>query len=136
MAPRRLARCWMGGVSLLLVAGAPRTASAAFEWVDRGLTLPQLGLKFDLGAGVAHVNGPPEDTGVGLSFDAAIGVLDNLEIGLRFGLRMGSGAKATQADSYGRLFDLETYGTRGDLFANPELRVLGRLLDLSLVEIG
>jgi len=108
---------------------------AAAEWVDRGLTLPQLGVSFDLGVGIAHTSGGP-DTGVGSSLEAALGILDNLEIALRVGLRMGDDAKATQADGQGRLFDLETYGTGTDLFANPELRVLGRLVDLSVVELG
>jgi hypothetical protein len=98
--------------------------------------MPQLGVSFDLGVGVTHTNGAAADTGVGLNLEAALGILDNLEISLRAGVRMGGGAKATQADDQGRLFDLETYGTGQDLFANPELRLLGRLLDLSVVELG
>ena len=119
---------------VLTFAGSSHAAS---EWVDRGLTMPQLGVSFDLGVGVTHTNGgAAPDTGVGMNLEAALGILDNLEISLRAGLRMGNGARATQADDQGRLFDLETYGTGGDLFANPELRVLGRLLDLSVVELG
>jgi hypothetical protein len=111
-------------------------AFAGPEWVDRGLTMRQLGVSFDVGVGVAHTSGPGGDTGVGMNLEAALGILDNLEIGLRTGIRMGDGAKATQADDQGRLFDLETYGTGADVFANPELRLLGRVLDLSVVELG
>src|SRR5580698_1516753 len=129
---KRLAACaW--ALSAIAAAGP---ASAAPEWVDRGLTMRQLGVSFDMGVGVASTSGPFGDAGVGLNVEAAIGVLDNLEIGLRTGVRMGDGAKATQADDQGRLFDLETYGTGQDVFANPELRLLGRVLDLSVVELG
>jgi hypothetical protein len=116
-----------------------KASRAATEWVDRGLTMRQLGVSFDLGVGAAHTggaDGEAVDTGVGLNLEAALGILDNLEIGLRTGVRMGDGAEATQADQQGRLFDLETYGTGGSVLANPELRLLGRVLDLSVVEIG
>jgi hypothetical protein len=126
----------LASASALVLLGFAPGALAAPEWVDRGLTMHQLGLAFDLGVGVAHTDGAAGDTGVGLNLEGAFGILDNLEIGLRAGLRMGSGAKATQADQEGRLFDLETYGAGQDLFANPEIRVLGRVLDLSVVELG
>jgi len=134
--PRPKPRWFVASACALLVLAFAGSSFAASEWVDRGLTMPQLGVSFDLGVGVAHTNGAAADTGVGLNLEAALGILDNLQISLRAGLRMGGGAKATQADAQGRLFDLETYGTGGDLFANPELRVLGRLLDLSVVELG
>jgi hypothetical protein len=127
------------GVASALALFAFFFAAPAFagpEWVDRGLTMRQPGVSFDVGVGVAHTSGPGGDTGVGMNLEAALGILDNLEIGLRTGIRMGDGAKATQADEQGRLFDLETYGTGGDVFANPELRLLGRVLDLSVVELG
>jgi hypothetical protein len=113
-----------------------RSSLAAPEWVDRGLTMRQLGVSFDLGVGVAHTDAAGGETGAGLNLEAALGILDNLEVGVRTGIRMGDGAKATQADEPGRLFDLETYGTGQDVFANPELRILGRVLDLSVVELG
>jgi len=130
-------RRFVASAFAVLVLGCAQSSFAASEWVDRGLTMPQLGVSFDLGAGVTHTNGgAAPDTGVGLNLEAALGILDNLEVSLRAGLRLGGGAKATQADDQGRLFDLETYGTGQDLFANPELRLLGRLLDLSVVELG
>jgi hypothetical protein len=110
---------------------------AAPEWVDRGLTMRQFGISFDAGLGLAHEVGTPESTGAGLNLEGAFGILDNLEIGLRTGLRIGDRqSKSLQADDDGRLFDLETYGTGQDLFANPEVRLLGRVLDLSVVELG
>jgi hypothetical protein len=121
--------------AVLLALGA--RSFAAPEWVDRGLTLRQLGLSLDAGLGLAHVTGPPEATGAGVNLEGAFGLLDDLEIGVRSGLRIGDRqAKATQADAAARLFDLETYGTGRDLFANPEIRLLGRALDLSAVELG
>ncbi len=125
----------MLALASLLALG--RRSSASPEWVDRGLTLRQFGLALDAGLGLAHEVGPPQTTGGGANLEAAFGVLDNLEVGLRAGLRIGDReAKATQADADARLFDLETYGTGRDLFANPEIRLLGRLLDLSLAELG
>src|SRR5580658_1587649 len=117
--------------------GFAASASAAPEWVDRGLTMRQFGISIDAGLGLAHAEGDGGVTGAGLNLEGAFGLLDNLEIGLRSGIRFGDDrAKALQADQYGRLFDLETYGTRADLFANPELRLLGRALDLSVFELG
>jgi hypothetical protein len=124
-----------GAISLLALL-LPAPALAAPEWVDRGLTMRQLGVSFDLGLGLAH-SAPPNDlTGPGLNLEAAFGVLDNLEIGVRTGLRIGNDAENLRADEQGRLFDLETYGTGHALFANPELRILGRPLDLSVIELG
>ncbi len=113
-------------------------AAAAPQWVDRGLTMRQLGIAFDLGLGVATNEGaaPAATAGPGLNLDGAIGILDNLELGVRFGMRLGDGAENAQADQQGRLFDYETYGTGNDLFANPEVRLTGRLLDLSAFELG
>jgi hypothetical protein len=112
-------------------------ASAAPEWVDRGLTMRQFGVSIDAGLGLAHTEGADGATGGGMNLEGAFGILDNLELGLRTGVRLGDAqAKALQADQYARLFDLESYGTGRDLFANPELRLLGRALDLSVFELG
>lgn len=121
---------------LLAVTASSGDVLAAPEWVDRGLTMRQLGVAFGAGLGIAHTDENGGHTGPGLDLEAAVGVLDNLEIGLRAGVRIGDGAKGAQADQQGRLFDLETYGTGEDLFSNPELRITGRLLDLSRVELG
>ena len=128
-----------GIVALLAAASAltlAATANAASEWVDRGLTMRQFGVAVDAGLGIAHSPGVGVSAG-GVNLDGAFGILDNFEVGLRFGVRIGDhDAKSLQADQYGRLFDLQTYGTGGDLFANPELRLTGRVLDLSVIEVG
>ena len=116
-------------------------ADAAPPWVERGLTLPQFGVAFDAGLGIAHVTGNgnpdnPDRTGPGLNLDLDFGITHNLEIGLRTGVRFGDDAKATQADRYGRLFDTETYGTGGDLFANPEFLIRGRLVNVRVFELA
>jgi hypothetical protein len=125
--------------SLLLVTAALGTvaarAEAAPEWVDRGITLPQYGLALDTGVGIAHAE-PGDFTGVGLNLEGAFGITRNFEIGLRTGVRFSDDAKATHADEYGRLFDTETYDTGGDIFANPELLVRGRLVNLGVLELG
>jgi hypothetical protein len=111
-------------------------ANAGPEWVDRGLTMRQFGVSIDAGLGIAHSAYLDASSG-GLNLEAAFSILDNLEIGLRGGVRFGdANSKPIQADGYARLFDLETYGTGGDVFANPEFRVLGRVLDLSVFELG
>jgi len=111
-------------------------ALAAPEWVDRGLTLRQFGVSIDAGLAIAHSDQLEASSG-GLNLEGAFGILDNLQVGLRFGARFGDTlSKPIQADQYARLFDLETYGTGGDALANPEVRLLGRLLDLSVFELG
>jgi hypothetical protein len=122
-----------GGAALFL---STVTAGAAPEWVDRGLTMKQFGVSIDAGVGIAH-NIAGDFSGGGVNLDGAFGILDNLEVGVRFGVRIGDAdAKSLEADQYGRLFDLQTYGAGASLFANPELRVTGRVLDLSVVEVG
>jgi hypothetical protein len=129
---RALVATFAGAIALT-VSGS---ANAAPEWVDRGLTMRQFGVAIDAGLGIAH-SAAGGYSGGGVNLDGAFGILDNLEVGLRFGLRLGDAdAKTLQADQYGRLFDLETYGTGVSLFANPELRITGRVLDLSVVEVG
>jgi hypothetical protein len=129
-------RSLLATAAAAVVLGASGGAMAAPEWVDRGLTMRQFGVAVDAGLGIAH-NAAGDFSGGGLNLDGAFGILDNLEVGLRFGLRIGGvDAKGLEADQYGRLFDLETYGAGQSLFANPELRVTGRVLDLSVVEVG
>jgi hypothetical protein len=123
-------------VGLLAIVTFADLAQAAPEWVDRSLTLRQFGIAIDAGIALAHAEGA-DVTGGGLNLEAGFGILDSFEIGLRSGARLGDqNAKTLQVDQYARLFDLETYGTGTALFANPELRLLGRILDLSVLELG
>ena len=107
---------------------AVRSAEAAPEWVNRGITLPRFGLSFDAGLGVAHAAPFNGITGAGLNLEGAFGITSDLEIGLRTGVRFSDDSKATRADEYGRLFDTETEtdATGADVFANPEFHIRGR----------
>ena len=58
-----------------------------------------------------------------MNLEIAGGVTHDLELGFRTGFRLDDDGQATQADSYGRPFDTETYGTGNDRVANPELRL-------------
>jgi hypothetical protein len=122
---------------LTLVTGASR-ADAAAAWVFRGLTLPRGAVELDLGLGVGHVpDGPDRSvTGTGLNLEIAFGISHELELGLRTGVRVGGDGELTQADSYGRPFDTETYGTGHDSLANPELRLRWAVAQGSLVQLG
>ena len=112
-------------------------ARAAPPWVDRHLTLPAGTWAFDLGLGVAHVPGPPDEASVGVNLEAAVGVTDRIELGVRTGLRFGDpGDRAIEPDNYGRLFDREYVGGRDDVLANPELRVRGALLRGPVVDLA
>jgi hypothetical protein len=66
-----------------------------------------------------------------------VGLASRVELGVRTGLRFGDAAdRATQGDSYGRLFDRQTFATGADVLANPEVRVLGALVREEVVELG
>jgi hypothetical protein len=130
------------------LAGIFAASAAAAEppWVDRHIVLPEHDWAFDLGLGIAHdefvfytPGGAQETRGVtgpGLNFEASVSPVDRLELGFRTGLRIGDDARATQADAFGRLFDRQTFGTKNDVAADPELRVRGALLRGSVAEIG
>jgi hypothetical protein len=136
MASRTTSRSLLATAAAAVVFFPPSITMGAPEWVDRGLTMRQFGVAIDAGIGIAH-NAAGDFSGGGVSLDGAFGILDNLEVGLRFGLRVGDvDAKSLQADQYGRLFDLQSYGAGNSLFATPELRITGRVLDLSVVELG
>lgn len=121
----------------LVTLGLTSSASAAPPFVDRHITLPRHDWAFDFGLGIAHNdrdNGSP--TGVGLNLEGAVGITENLELGLRTGLRMGNDGRATQADGYGRLFDRQTFGVNGDVMANPEVRFRGALYRGDVAEVA
>jgi hypothetical protein len=116
---------------------ASPVALAEGPWVDRHVVLPEHDWAFDLGFGVARDYAPPGNpTGAGVNFEGAVSPVDRLEIGMRTGLRIGDDGRTTQADSYGRLFDRQTFGTNHDVGANPELRVLGALTRGPIFEAG
>jgi hypothetical protein len=124
-------------VSLLLTLGLG-AAQAAPAWVFRGLTLPRGDVALDLGLGLGHqpIPGDRSITGLGMNLEVAFGITHELELGLRTGARFGSDGEATQADRYGRTFDTETYGTRFDALANPELRLRWAVAQGSVLQLG
>ncbi len=127
-------------VAPLAILAASR-AAAAPPWVDRHLTLPASDWAFDFGLGVSHVQPAPPPfpdlSGVGMNAEMAVGLTSRVELGVRTGLRFGdAAARSTQGDSYGRLFDRQTFATGADPFANPEVRVLGAIVREPIVELG
>jgi hypothetical protein len=123
--------------AVLVVALTAPYAMAAPPWVDRHLTLPSGTWAFDMGLGVAHIPGPPDTGGVGINLEAAVGLTDRIELGLRTGLRFGdAGDRAVEPDNYCRLFDREYVAGRDDIVANPELRVRGALLRGPLLDLA
>jgi hypothetical protein len=123
-------------MALWLAAGS--RAQAAPEWIFRRLTLPRGGVALDLGLGLGHqpIDANRSTTGFGMNLEIAFGVTHDVELGLRTGTRIGNDGEATQADRYGRTFDTETYGTRFDAVANPELRMTWAVAQGSMVHLG
>ena len=117
---------------------ASRDALAAPPWVDRPITLPGGTWAFDMGLGVGHVPpAPGGEAAAGINLEAAVGVTDRVELGVRTGLRVGDGFdRSIRADEYGRLFDRQYVDGRDDVLANPELRVRGALVRAPVVELG
>jgi opacity protein-like surface antigen len=127
------------GAVCAAVSLASAAASAAPPWVDRHLTVPSADWAFDFGLGVGHVGHDPttDRSAVGINAEAAVGVTDRVEIGVRTGIRLGDGdARSIRADEYGRLFDRQTFGTGTDLWANPEARVRGAPIRGRVVELA
>ena len=104
----------LAAATVVLLA-SPR-AMAAPPWVDRHLTLPAGAWAFDMGLGLGFAPGPPEAVGAGINLEAAVGLTDRVELGLRTGLRLGdAGDRALEPDNYGRLFDREYVAGRDDV---------------------
>lgn len=123
----------------LVAAGSlvPRSSDAAERWVDRPMTLHRLVFAGDAGLGIGHADrGHFDFTGPGLNLEGALGVTENVELGLRTGIRFGDDARFAGGDYYGRTLWTETYGTGGDTFANPELRVRWVFYSGSVAEVG
>jgi hypothetical protein len=124
---------------VLLIASvfAVSSAHAAPPWVSRGTNLPRYVWAFDPGFGIHYSDyGYDSRLGGGLNLEAAVGVLPELEIGLRTGVRFGNGGRVLRADEDGRLFDRQTFGTDHDNVANPELRLRGRVIHGSIAELA
>ncbi|MDX2022667.1 MAG: hypothetical protein SF187_20700 [Deltaproteobacteria bacterium] len=86
-----------------------------------GLVQPNGRLELDFGFGLAHRD-PPDVTGMGFNIEGKYGLGGGTEFGFRTAVRSDDG-RGTGADVYARPFDRETFGTGGDTFANPELRL-------------
>lgn len=127
-------------VAIGLGLGVPRPtpARAAASFIYRGLTLPRHDVALDFGLGVGHVPTGPNSstTGFGLNLELAAGLTHDFELGIRTGFRLDDGGQVTRADSYGRPFDTETYGTNGDRVANPELHLRWALARGSSADLG
>jgi hypothetical protein len=130
-------RLVMAAVAIATLAG-PGVAHAGGTWLYRGIVRPNGEVAIDVGLGMGRVPIDPMGTvtGFGLNVEIAGGLGRHLELGLRTGVRMGADGRFTQADQYGRTFDTETYGTGGETFANPELRLRGALVRGGAAELG
>ena len=136
---RKTAQAGVAIAAALLVLGAARPAEAAPSYVDRSITLPRLVFAGDVGLGIGHDSIPRpgfDITGVGVNLEAALGVTDSVELGLRTGVRFGDDGKAVGADNYARTIFTETYGTGFDAVANPEFHVRWAAYSGRVVEVG
>lgn len=124
-------------VTIGAALGWASSADAAPPYVERRLTQPRHAWAFDAGLGIGRYDtGATSGVGPGLNFEGAVGIIERLELGFRQGIRANREGRIAGADHYGRLFDRQTYGTRTDTFANPELRVRGRFVDSEIFELG
>ncbi|HVZ71833.1 MAG TPA: hypothetical protein VHJ20_05600 [Polyangia bacterium] len=121
-----------------VVASAARPAHAAAEFVYRGITLPRGDVALDLGLGFGHapIDANRSYNGFGMNLEIAGGITHELELGLRTGFRFDDDGQATQADSYGRAYETETFGTGHDRVANPELELRWSVARGSAVQIA
>jgi hypothetical protein len=130
---------WKGAVAasfmLCIWAGAAR---ADAPWVYRSIVLPRGEVAVDLGLGLGHQPdaGDGSVTGLGMNLALSAGITHELEFGVRTGFRLDDGGQATQADSYGRPFDTETYDVNNDTVANPELHLRWAVARGEAAELG
>ena len=124
-------------------AVAESTADASprgAPWVDRMNTLPRATVALSPGIGIGTA--PRNDriansyTGAGMNLEAAWGITDGFEIGVRSSLRLDADGRAVGSDYYARTFDLETNNTRTGSFTNPELRGRLSFLRVSFFELA
>ena len=124
---------------------ATAASADAPQWVERR-TVPDakvagsVDLGFGLGSRVLRVAGNDlRYTGAGWNIEGAVSFLRRIEIGLRFGVRAPADGRVAQADTFARPFDRNIpyeYSTGGDIMANPELRVRGKLVDTGGFELA
>ena len=137
-APRRVFVLAVQAAAALALTLVGARASAAPEWIYRGITLPRGVVALDLGLGYGHE--PADATrsigGFGMNLEIAGGVTHDLELGLRTGVGLDDDGQATRADVYGRTFDTETYDVGGDRMANPELRMRWAVARGANVQLG
>jgi hypothetical protein len=103
-----------------IVATVLTVPSVAFAYPEP-LVVPSSRLQIGFGFGLGHTD-PPSLTGMGFNVEAKYGLGGGAEFGIRTGIRNSDG-RTTNADSYGRPSDWQTFGTGRDTFANPELRI-------------
>ena len=114
---------------------ATSDASAAAPWIYRGLDASAARHRRRLRHGLRPRARRPA-TGLGMNLELRAGVTHDFELGFRMGFRLDDGGQITQADCYGRPFDTETYGTRFDRVANPEIRLRWSMARSYAAELG
>lgn len=112
-------------------------SEAAPPFVTRPMTLPRHDFAGDVGLGVGHTRAGNGITGAGMNLEGAFGITENVEVGLRTGVRFGDDGRFGNADYYGRTLWTETYGTNyfGGV-ANPEARVRWNFFSGNVMEVG
>jgi hypothetical protein len=120
------------------VAALAAAPPARATFIYRSITLPRGEIAIDLGLGLGHQPTGPDtsETGFGMNLELSAGVTHNLELGVRTGFRFDQAGQDTHADAYGRTFDTETYGTREDRVANPEVHMRWALLRGGAAQLG
>jgi hypothetical protein len=123
-------------VAGLFAAASP--ARAARPFVSRDLVLSHSDVAFDIGLGIGHYDPAPgaSGTGFGMNLALSFGLGGNVEIGARTGFRLDTPGQITQADSYGRTYDTETFGVGHDRVANPEIHIRWGLARGPSAELG
>jgi hypothetical protein len=114
-------------VLVFALAGLAPLPAQASPYVYRPITLSRSEWALDVGLGIGHLR-TPDATGLGLNLEVAAGITSFVQLGVRTGLRFGRDGRATQADTYGRTFETETYGVGRDDVANPEIAIKWALL--------
>ncbi len=138
---KRLRTCFAAAGFAFALGTVSTPSDAADRWVDRPMTLHRLVFAGDVGLGIANHRfgaGRFENsaTGPGMNLEAALGVTEQVELGLRTGFRFGDDARILQADGYARTLWTETWGTNTGVVANPEFRVRWVAYSGSVAEVG
>jgi hypothetical protein len=111
----------------------------ADPFVERRQVLRMFNARFEAGGGLGQYQSPLQPDvrggGTGASLSGAVGLPLLGELGARFGFRGGGDGRLARADYFARPFDTETYGTRFDATANPEISLRSHLVDLRVLEL-